>query len=120
MLGGGHRPRAQRRSAAGQFRGEKPRGGRGCYKFLDVMPFLCGNFGGYTDPSALLHVWLAGAGFSVANLPFPLVVNSLRLAVAPAAGLEALGINEVEISDERIKSLKIWRTAPSPSWAAPV
>ena len=84
------------------------------------MPFLCGNFGGYTDPSALLHVWLAGAGFSVANLPFPLVVNSLRLAVAPAAGLEALGINEVEISDERIKSLKIWRTAPSPSWAAPV
>ena len=34
---------------------------------------------------------------------------SLRLAVAPAAGLEALGINEMEISDESIKSLKKWR-----------
>ena len=72
-----------------------------------VGPFLFGNFAGYTDPSALL--WLCGAGFGAGNLLFPLVVSSLRLAVAPAAGLEALGINEMELSDESIKSLKIWR-----------
>ena len=75
--------------------------------FLDVMPFLNGNLAGYTDPSALL--WLAGATLAAGNLFFPLVLGSLRLAVAPAAGLEALGINEVELSDARIKSLKIWR-----------
>ena len=62
---------------------------------------------GYEDPSALL--WLAGAGFGVGNLLFSLVVGSLRLAVAPAAGLELLGINEMELSDGSIKSLKTWR-----------
>jgi hypothetical protein len=72
-----------------------------------VGPFLFGNFAGYTDPSALL--WLCGAVFGAGNLLFPLVASSLRLAVAPAAGLEALGINEMELSDESIKSLKIWR-----------
>jgi hypothetical protein len=75
--------------------------------WFSVGPFLWGNFAGYTDPSALL--WLSAALIGTGNLLFPLVVSSLRLAVAPAAGLEALGINEVQISDESIKSLKKWR-----------
>ena len=66
-----------------------------------------GSMSGYEDPSALL--WLAGAGFGVGNLLFSLVVGSLRLAVAPAAGLELLSINEMELSDGSIKSLKTWR-----------
>ena len=72
-----------------------------------TTPFVFGSMSGYEDPSALL--WLAGAGFGVGNLLFSLVVGSLRLAVAPAAGLELLGINEMELSDGSIKSLKTWR-----------
>ena len=69
-----------------------------------LTPFVNANYAGYSDPSALL--WLSGACFGASNLLLPLVVGSLRLAVAPAAGLEALGINEMELSDESIKSLK--------------
>ena len=72
-----------------------------------VGPLAFGNFAGYTDPSAL--IWISSACLGAANLFFPSVVSSLRLAVAPAAGLEALGINEMELSDESIKSLKKWR-----------
>ena len=73
-----------------------------------VGPLAFGNFAGYTDPSAL--IWISSACLGAANLFFPSVVSSLRLAVAPAAGLEALGINEMELSDESVKKLKKWRT----------
>ena len=70
-----------------------------------LAPFVNANFAGYSDrPSALL--WLGCAFIGVSSLLFPLVMSSLCLAVAPAAGLEALGINEMELSDESIKSLK--------------
>ena len=42
-------------------------------------------------------------------LCFSVVPGSLRLAVAPGGGLELLGINEVELSAESIKSLKTWK-----------
>ena len=78
-----------------------------------TTPFLVAHISagspisGDTAPSAL--IWAGGLFFVLGNIFYPLVVGSLRLAVAPGAGLELLGINEMELSDESIKSLKTWR-----------
>ena len=72
---------------------------------------------GYTDPSAL--IWLACVAYGAGNLLFSVVFGSLRLAVAPGAGLELLGINEVELSAESIKSLKTWRILLFNNFALP-
>ena len=82
-----------------------------------TVPFFIATVIGYTDPSALL--WLAGVGLGVSMLFLSLVFGSLRLAVAPGGGLELLGINEVELSAESIKSLKIWRVLLFNTFALP-
>lgn len=77
------------------------------FNWCATVPFFCAEMAGYTDPSAL--IWLTSVSFAAGNLCYSVVLGSLRLAVAPGGGLELLGINEVELSDESIKSLKTWR-----------
>ena len=82
-----------------------------------TVPFFIATVIGYMDPSALL--WLNSALCAAGILFFSLVFGSLRLAVAPGGGLELLGINEVELSAESIKSLKIWRVLLFNTFALP-
>ena len=97
--------------------GRMPKAAYSFFTFLNVLvlvldfvvfPFICASVAGYTDPSALL--WLGGPCNGVGCVFYPSMVASLRLAVAPGAGLEQLGINEMELSDESVKKLKKWRT----------
>ena len=82
-----------------------------------TVPFFIATVIGYMDPSALL--WLNSALCAAGILFFSLVFGSLRLAVAPGGGLELLGINEVELSAESIKSLKTWRVLLFNTFALP-
>ena len=75
------------------------------FNWCATVPFFEGTIAGYTDPSAL--IWLEAVSVAAGVLFFSMVPGSLRLTVAPGGGLELLGINEMELSDESIKSLKM-------------